>query len=405
MRKRILYICGIVLLAISVALVVWQGSFNFGKYGPADPQQTFIFWAISSLIFVLMITLGFMLVRTVVKLYIDRHSGREGSRIQTKLVLGALALSITPALFLVLFSYEVLNRNIDKWFSQPAEASHQTFVQISETLENELRDETELQAALLAAQPETRLLLEQGVKTPGFLRRFAREQDLAAAAIIPVTGDAPLDSVGPFPILPSRDKQTVIARHAIEIGGALKGTVELASRVPINIAEKQREIDKSDRAFKELAGSRRNVRTFYLLFMAMITLFVLFVATWIALFLSKQISVPITALLHAAGEVQQGQSQAPRAGARHRRIGQPGARLQRDDPGAGSQQPRAGRAPPVHRSHPGEHSHGRHLHRRRRLHPARQSRAGPHVSRPRRWPPPRAWRICSRAKTRPRSNT
>jgi nitrogen fixation/metabolism regulation signal transduction histidine kinase len=111
-RKRVLFICGIVLLAISVALVVWQGSFNFGKYGPADPQQTFIFWAISSLIFVLMVTLGFMLVRTVVKLYIDRRSGREGSRIQTKLVLGALALSLTPALFLVLFSYQVLNRNL-----------------------------------------------------------------------------------------------------------------------------------------------------------------------------------------------------------------------------------------------------------------------------------------------------
>jgi two-component system, NtrC family, nitrogen regulation sensor histidine kinase NtrY len=120
-RKRILYVGGIVLLAISVALVVWQGSFNFGKYGPADPQQTFIFWAISSLIFVLMVTLGFMLVRTIVKLYIDRRSGREGSRIQTKLVLGALALSITPALFLVLFSYEVLNRNLDKWFSQPTD--------------------------------------------------------------------------------------------------------------------------------------------------------------------------------------------------------------------------------------------------------------------------------------------
>jgi PAS domain S-box-containing protein len=305
-RKRILYVCGIVLLAISVALVVWQGSFNFGKYGPADPEQTFIFWAISSLIFVLMVTLGFMLVRAVVKLYIDRRSGREGSRIQTKLVLGALALSITPALFLVLFSYEVLNRNLDKWFSQPAEASHQTFVQISGTLQNELRDEAELQAALLAAQPETRLLLEQGVKTPGFLQRFAKDQDLASAAIIPVTGDAPLDSIGPFPILPSRDNRTVLARHAVEIEGALKGTVELASRVPIDITEKQRDIDKSVRAFTELAGSRRNVRTFYLLFMAMITLFVLFVATWIALFFSKQIGIPITALLHAAGEVSKG---------------------------------------------------------------------------------------------------
>ena len=306
MRKRILYSGGVVCLAILVALVVWQGSFNFGKYGPTDPQQTFIFWAISSLIFVLMVTLGFMLVRTVVKLYIERRSNREGSRIQSKLVVGALALSITPALFLVLFSYEVLNRNLDKWFSQPAEASVQTFVEIADTLRNELRDEVELQAALLAAQPETRLLLEQGVKTPGFLQRFAKEQDLAAAAIIPVNGDKPLDSVGKFPIRAASDNQTMVARHAIQIDGAVKGTVELAARVPINFVEKQREIDKSDRALKELAYSRRNVRTFYLLFMAMITLFVLFVATWIALFLSKQISGPISALLHAAGEVSKG---------------------------------------------------------------------------------------------------
>jgi len=305
-RKRILYIGGLVLLAISVALVVWQGSFNFGKYGPAYPEQTFIFWAISSLIFVLMVTLGFMLVRTIVKLYIDRRSGREGSRIQTKLVLGALALSFTPALFLVLFSYEVLNRNLDKWFSQPAEASHQTFLEISDMLRNELRDETELQAALLAAQPETRRLLEQGVRTPGFLERFAKEQDLAAAAIVPVTGDTPLDSIGPYPIHAAGNNRIFIARHAIQIGGALRGTVELASRIPINFAEKQRQIDASDKAFKELAASRRNVRTFYLMFMAMITLFVLFVATWIALFLSKQISTPISALLHAAGEVSQG---------------------------------------------------------------------------------------------------
>jgi two-component system, NtrC family, nitrogen regulation sensor histidine kinase NtrY len=305
-RRRILYGGAIVLLAILVALVVWQGSFNFGKYGPADPQQTFVFWAISSLIFVLMVTLGFILVRTVVKLYIGRRSNQEGSRIQTKLVAGALALSITPALFLVLFSYEVLNRNLDKWFSQPAESSHQTFVQISETLRNELKDEAELQAALLAAQPETRRLIVDGARTPGFLERFAKEQDLAAAAILPSTGGVPLDLVGQYPIRPSGDDHTVIARHLIEIDGAVEGVVELASRVPIDFVKKQIEIDKSDRDLKDLARNRRNVRVFYLLFMAMITLFVLFVATWLALFLSKQISVPISALLLAAGEVRRG---------------------------------------------------------------------------------------------------
>lgn len=306
MRRRILYGGAVVLLAISVALVVWQGSFNFGKYGPADPQQTFIFWAISSLIFVLMVTLGFILVRTVVKLYIYRRSNREGSRLQTKLVIGALALSITPALFLVLFSYEVLNRNLAKWFSQPGESSHRSFVQITEVLQNELKDEAALQAALLAAQPETQKLLGQGIKTPGFLQRFAEQQDLASAAILPASGGIPLDSVGQFPIRRTGDNMTVIARRPVTVDGTVQGFIELASRVPINFAERQREIDKYDRYLKELSASSRHMRTFYLLFMGLITLFVLFVATWIALFLSKQISIPISALLHAAGEVRKG---------------------------------------------------------------------------------------------------
>src|SRR5262249_36609058 len=91
MKKRLLIGATVVALVISVLLVVSQ-AFNltqFGpQFGPADPTQTFIFWAISILIFVLMVTLGFILFREGVKLYIARQSKVEGSRIRTKLVLG-----------------------------------------------------------------------------------------------------------------------------------------------------------------------------------------------------------------------------------------------------------------------------------------------------------------------------
>ena len=53
--------------------------------------------------------------------------------------------------------------------------------------------------------------------------------------------------------------------------------------------------------------NKQNIRTIlYLLFLVLIALFILFVATWIALMLSRQISVPISALLVAAGEVRKG---------------------------------------------------------------------------------------------------
>ena len=96
MRKRIMYTAGVVLLAILVTAIVWLGSSSLGDLGPSSPEQTYVIWAVSTLIFLLTVTLAFMLVRNFIKLYFERHSNREGSRIRTKLVVGALALSVTP---------------------------------------------------------------------------------------------------------------------------------------------------------------------------------------------------------------------------------------------------------------------------------------------------------------------
>ena len=70
---------GVVLLSILASLVVSQGSFNLGAFAPAPStiQQTYLFWAVSTLIFILTVTLGFMLFRTVVKLYIERQTNRQ----------------------------------------------------------------------------------------------------------------------------------------------------------------------------------------------------------------------------------------------------------------------------------------------------------------------------------------
>src|ERR1700689_128017 len=121
MRKRYVFGGGVVLLALLLTLVVWQVSFKFGEYGPADAAQTFAFWAVSTLIFILTVTLLVRLVRTGVKLYLERQSGREGSRIQSKLVAGALALSLLPVVFLFLFGWVILNRTLQKWFSAPGD--------------------------------------------------------------------------------------------------------------------------------------------------------------------------------------------------------------------------------------------------------------------------------------------
>src|SRR5436190_5630674 len=143
MRKQVIYIGATLLLTVLLALLVWQSSFSFGDFTPSSPGQTYTVWAVSTLIFILTVTLGFMLVRNFVKLWIDHRRNREGSRIRTKLVLGALALTITPVVFLVFFSVGVLNINLRRWFTQPAENIKINFLEMGDAIERENRSKAE----------------------------------------------------------------------------------------------------------------------------------------------------------------------------------------------------------------------------------------------------------------------
>jgi two-component system, NtrC family, nitrogen regulation sensor histidine kinase NtrY len=304
MKKRLLYGSAVVLLVVSVLLVVWQGSFNLGKFGPANPGQTLIFWAISSLIFILMVTLGFILFREFVKLYVERQKKREGSRIKTKLVFGALTLSVVPVFFLVWFSMEVLSRNMTWWFTRPVKDQVDLFVDISGMLHKELRDATAAEAELLAAQPETRVLLETGARTPGYLERFAKAHGLESVAVYGVAGGAPVDAWGAY-AAPDGER-SMGAAAAVRDGDHALGSVTLTARVPLDIAATRGKIREYADGQKQIYDSRKQVSKNYIMLMALITLFVLFLATWMALFLAKQISIPITALLEAASQVRRG---------------------------------------------------------------------------------------------------
>ena len=285
MRKRYLYVSAIVLLAILLTLVVWQTSLSFGEHAPANTAQTFVFWAVSTLIFLLTVTLSFMLFREGVKLYIARHGNREGSRIKSKLVLAALALSLLPVVFLVAFSYVILNRTLDKWFSRPGEGIRTNLVDTAEALDEEVQGRAQALANWLATVPEVRS------GTAEFNRICAdnRIADLRISA----------QKLCPAAV---QEGKLFEARASLEDGR----TLVLAVHPSVQLDAQEKQIERYMNEYNQLAAGRKSIRNIYLLFLLLIALFILFVATWIALLLARQISVPISALLVAAGEVRKG---------------------------------------------------------------------------------------------------
>ena len=302
MRKRLFYWFASVLLVISVVLVVWQGSFRLWNFGPSNAGQTFIFWAVSTLIFILMVTVGWILAKEFIKLYVARQAKRLGSRIRTKLVVGAMLLSCVPVFFLVLWSYEVLNYNLKAWFTNPVDNQVEVYKMAARALDLEIQNRLRVQAELLAAQAETVQLLAGGPAAPGALQRFAEEQGLQSAAILAPSG-TPLETWGQYPARPEDGRMSVVHFPL------RNGTIELGGRIPLETGQQLMAIKKFSDDWAQIAGNRKNYRTLYSMLMVLITLFVLFVAAWLARILANRISTPIAAILEAAGEVRRGNLQ------------------------------------------------------------------------------------------------
>jgi len=293
MRKRFLYGSGIVLLAILATIEVWQVSFRIDE-APQDLGQTFLFWAVSTLVFILTVTLGFILFRTGIRLYIGSRQNREGSQIESKLYFGALALSFMPVCFLVFFSYAVLHRNLEKWFSRPGEQVRLDYVAISDALTTQLKEKLDLEAAAIAER--------QGMR----LGRFCEEHKLAAVEITTVPAGTVIDRCGNAAALQAPGKNITVVRHRVREGSPEAALISVAAELPLDMAATQTQIAQHLERIATLNEQKRNMRTFYILMQALIALFTLYVSTWIARMLARQISGPIAALLRAADEVGEG---------------------------------------------------------------------------------------------------
>jgi two-component system nitrogen regulation sensor histidine kinase NtrY len=123
-RRKILSIalgtCFLVLLSVLTGLQAFNSSF----LNPATTQQIFVFTGLSIVAFLLFVTVLVLLVRNVLKLYAEQRSRVMGARLRTRMLVGAVIVSLLPIAFMSFFSYGLMNRAVDRWFSQPVTQMH-----------------------------------------------------------------------------------------------------------------------------------------------------------------------------------------------------------------------------------------------------------------------------------------
>ncbi len=143
-------------------------------------------------------------------------------------------------------------------------------------------------------------MLAGGAADPAWLAEFCRSRGIIAASITRSENEKPIAGFGHFP---GPQESAIAVRSPVVNQGT---QVRLAVAVPVDVAKQMKAIEDYHRAFAQLSSKQRAIRRNYLWLLTVIALFILFVASWLAHYLARQISGPISAVLGAVEEVSRG---------------------------------------------------------------------------------------------------
>lgn len=345
--------CLLVLLAAMAAL----NAFNKRFLDPETTGQIFIYTGLSIVAFLLFVAVLVMLVRNVLKLYADQRSNVMGTRLRTRMLWGAVLVSLLPISFMFAFSYLLLNRAVERWFSQPVtemrDASTNMAFELARYTTANARAEAESIATTLpdvddkkavaaryAGDVQTVLRRHEITLQSGFVVVY-HDQGFVASFQVPEGDGAParMKPWVPEPGGNSPDGAKRGAKIVSNIGNSSKYEAILAAArrsdapvfsvgdadyalgtatakegvvvvvglpMPHGMADTMTSLRAAADTYWALFRSRRQLRNLYMLLLLMMTSLALFSSSWLALHLSKQVTKPVEALADAMAAIAAG---------------------------------------------------------------------------------------------------
>jgi len=288
-RRALLWVLGVTVLLL-LAIIVSQQLWLWTVIRPDTASDTLVLYALSTLNFVAFVVFLFIFVRNLLKLRRERKERQLGSKVKTRLLVYFISISFLPITAMAVFSYLFLNRSLEKWFNPlPEEILQEAQKVRRDTLESNertLRENASLLVLLLNKQaPQDRQATLDQVVTSG---QLARAVILGPDGTILTRSNSSLPA-GDVVTMPLNNSETLIVAPP---KGASNDLADFVSA--------------SERDYQELVGKQRRVRLLGLSTLGLMTLILLFVSSWVAIYLARGIATPIKALAEASNEIARG---------------------------------------------------------------------------------------------------
>jgi len=327
-------------LLISTVLGSMQ-AFNTSRIPFLNPEtawETLLSTGLMVLVFLLMLLLLVLLLRNILKLYAGQGSSELGARLRSRMTVGAVLIALAPAVFMFLFSYLLMNRSLDRWFSpnisELRDDSTRVVVELAHYVASNARGEAESIAATGAAESDLpalqavllshRITLDNGFvvvydRDKRVLASFQPPQESSPASLIPWLEEGGQGSAialkGPLslslltasqsnsePVISVVGREYALGRSLTPSGRI----VVTALPMPQGLSQPAMRIRSGSVTYLELFRKRKWIRNTLFEALLLITVLCIFSSVWMARYLSNQITRPVEALAVAMAEIAAG---------------------------------------------------------------------------------------------------
>ncbi len=331
-RERIIIWVTVVLVAaityLETQVVQLSGNLPLGS--------SILVFALININALLLLLLIFLAFRNLVKLMLERKRGVLGSSLRIKLVVTFVILSLAPTILLFFAAFQFVDTSMEYWFSAQVERSLFEALEVSEAYNQQVLQGSDHFAKALASELERHhFSLERPSKALArFLEERRAQYDLAAVRLFGpnmvelgfVTQSGTHESHLQGLPLDLVNRALTQSRPQLHLQAAPTGDFAAAVR-PVEPGRENRParaavvvykllprgslagvagIRKGLEDYRQLKAFKKPIKTNQYITLSIVTLLIIFAATWFGFYLAKTITVPIMELAEGTQRIAGG---------------------------------------------------------------------------------------------------
>jgi two-component system nitrogen regulation sensor histidine kinase NtrY len=329
-RERIIMVI-VGVLAVVFTLISGQ---LFNKENLPLSSNIFVY-GLTSINFILIVLLLFLIIRNIVKLFYEHRRGVIGSKLRTKLVAAFVGLSLIPTILLFIFAINFLSYSIEFWFNIKIGDALNRSLEVAQVYYQQMEEQAKFNARQISADiTKNRLYEKERVE---YLKSFVSQRqknykvgmvetffDFQKEKI--VFADVENPNIISVDLTPKVIENVYLGKeesiiHPTENGDIIVGVVPVFSfavpsevigrisvsyLIPKGFVDKLRSVADASEQYRKIELLKNPIKSNYIITLSIVTLVIIFLAIWFGLTLAKGITGPVQDLVLATNRVTQG---------------------------------------------------------------------------------------------------